>query len=469
MKTNLFISEQELSEQRRIAEALSEEIAPRDLTFYVETFGCQMNVRDSETIKGWLTEIGYTESDSKETADLILFNTCCVRDHAEKRLMGNIGALKELKDAKPGMIIGICGCMMQQEGMAKKLLRRFPHVSLIFGTNVLHRLPEMLRDVLNGERVAVTDRASDAIAEGLPKLRDNPRCAFVNIMYGCDNFCSYCIVPYVRGRERSRRPEDVRAEVESLVSGGITEITLLGQNVNSYGNDGTTGMTFAELLRYVSDVPGLKRLRFMSSHPKDLNEDVMQAIATVPNVCHHVHLPVQSGNDEVLRRMNRKYTRAHYLSIIERLRALVPDIEFTTDIIVGFPGETEEAFLDTMSLVESVGFAAAFTFAYSPRQGTVAARMEDQIPEPVKKRRLQALNALQAQKTVENNEKYVGHVGEVLVEGYDERGAETMLYGKYQNFKMVYFPGDPALLNEYVTVKVTKTNKNSLLGEMIHA
>ena len=469
MRTNKFISEEELQKQHAIAGTLAEEIEPRGLTFYVETFGCQMNVRDSETIKGWLYEIGYSEAQEKQKADLILFNTCCVRDHAEKRLMGNIGALKELKDEKPGMIIGVCGCMMQQEGTAKKLLRRFPHVSMVFGTNVLYRFPEMLGKVLNGERIAVTDRAEDAIAEQLPQMRDNPRSAFVNIMYGCDNYCSYCIVPYVRGHERSRRPEDVRREIVSLVGSGITEITLLGQNVNSYGNDGTTGMTFAELLRYVSDVPGLKRIRFMSSHPKDLNEDVMRAIAGIPNVCHHVHLPVQSGNNEILRRMNRKYTREHYLSIIRRLRELVPDIEFTTDIIVGFPGETEEAFLDTMSLVEEVGFAAAFTFAYSPRQGTTAARMEEQIPEKVKKDRLYRLNELQARKTVENNEKYVGHVGEVLVEGCDCRGDETMLYGKYQNFKMVYFAGDPSLLNRYVRVKVTQINKNSLLGEMIHA
>jgi tRNA-2-methylthio-N6-dimethylallyladenosine synthase len=327
----------------------------------------------------------------------------------------------------------------------------------------------MLQTVLNGERIAVADRADDAIAEGLPKMRDNLRSAFVNIMYGCDNYCSYCIVPYVRGRERSRRPEDVKREIVSLVSSGISEITLLGQNVNSYGNDGSTGMHFADLLRYVSDVPGLRRIRFMSSHPKDLNDDVIRAIAEIPNVCHHVHLPVQSGNNEILKRMNRRYTREHYLSIVQRLREAVPDIEFTTDIIVGFPGETEEAFNDTMSLVKEVGFAAAFTFAYSPRQGTVAARMEDQIPEPVKKQRLSALNTLQAEKTVENNEKYIGHVGEVLVEGCDCRGEATMLYGKYPNFKMVYFPGDPALLNRYVTVKVTKTNKNSLLGEMIHA
>ena len=434
MKSNLFISEQELDAQRGIASQLYREIEPRGLTFFVETFGCQMNVRDSETIKGWLIDIGYTEAYDKSSADLILFNTCCVRDHAEKRLMGNIGALKELKDNRPGMIIGICGCMMQQEGMANKLLKRFPLVSLIFGTNVLHRLPEMIRRVMDGERIAVTDRANDAIAEGLPKLRDNPRSAFVNIMYGCDNFCSYCIVPYVRGRERSRRPEDVRSEICSLVN-----------------------------------VPGLKRIRFMSSHPKDLSEDVMRAIAELPNVCHHVHLPVQSGNSEILKRMNRKYTREHYLSIIKNLRSLIPDIEFTTDIIVGFPGETEEAFRDTMSLVDEVGFAAAFTFTYSPRQGTVAAKMEDQIPETIKKRRLSELNELQAKKTVENNQKYIGYSGEVLIEGFDTRGSETMLYGKYQNFKMVYFPGQPELMNQYVNVRVTGINKNSLIGEMINA
>jgi tRNA-2-methylthio-N6-dimethylallyladenosine synthase len=463
-----YISAEELGRQRAIAESIACENRDRSLTYFVETFGCQMNVRDSETIKGELAEMGYAESEDKDSADLILFNTCCVREHAEKRLMGNIGALKELFDKNPGMIIGICGCMMQQDGMANKLLKRFPHVNLIFGTNVIHRLPEMIRRVMDGERVILTDRAEDAIAEGLPQLRDNPRSAFVNIMYGCNNFCSYCIVPYVRGRERSRASEDIRSEVVSLVKSGITEITLLGQNVNSYGNDGSAGMTFAQLLAYVSNVPGLKRLRFMSSHPKDLNEDVIRAIAALPNVCHHVHLPVQSGNDEILKRMNRRYTRSRYLSIVSRLRELVPDIEFTTDIIVGFPGETEEAFLDTLSLVEQVGFASAFTFAYSPRRGTVAAMLPDQIPEPVKKERLKRLNELQAIKTVENNEKYVGHVGEVLVEGYDCRGSETMLYGKYQNFKMVYFPGDPILLNRYVTVHVTKTSKNSLLGEMIH-
>ncbi|MBR0081490.1 MAG: tRNA (N6-isopentenyl adenosine(37)-C2)-methylthiotransferase MiaB [Clostridia bacterium] len=467
MSERKFVPQAELDRQFSICDQLKKEIEPRGLTFYVETFGCQMNVRDSETIKGILTNIGYGEAPDKEHADLILYNTCCVREHAEKRLMGNIGALKELKEANPGLIIGVCGCMMQQEGVAKKLLRRFPHVNLVFGTHVLHRLPEMLAHVFAGDRLAMTGEEDFAIAEGLPQLRDNPRSAFVNITFGCNNFCTYCIVPYVRGRERSRDPEAIRAEVAALCASGVTEITLLGQNVNSYANDLESG-SFAELLSLLNDVPGLKRLRFMSSHPKDLNDDVIRAIRETDKVCHHVHLPVQSGSNAILRRMNRRYTREQYLEIIRKLREAVPDIEFTTDIIVGFPGETEEMFHETLSLVEEVGFAAAFTFAYSPRNGTPAARMEDQIPEDSKKRRLYELNDLQAQKTVENNQKYIGYTGELLVEGCDDRGTETMLYGKYQNFKMVYFPGDPSLLNRYVNVRVLRAERNSLIGEQIH-
>ena len=467
MAERVFVSQEEIDRQMKLCEDLKSELGARNLHFYVETFGCQMNVRDSETIKGILSKMGYSEAPDKEQADLILFNTCCVRDHAEKRLMGNIGALKELKEANPALIIGICGCMMQQDGMAKKLLKRFPHVSLIFGPNVVFRLPEMITAVLAGERIIRTSEESFAIAEGLPQLRDNPRSAFVNITYGCNNFCTYCIVPFVRGRERSRNAADIRKEVEALCAQGITEITLLGQNVNSYANDLSEG-SFAELLGQLNDVPGLKRLRFMSSHPKDLTDDVIRAIAQNDKVCHHVHLPVQSGSDAVLKRMNRKYTREQYLEIIRKLRKAIPDIEFTTDIIVGFPGETEEDFQDTLRLVEEVGYAAAFTFAYSPRIGTAAAKMSDQIPESIKKQRLQTLNALQAQKTIENNEKYIGFCGELLVEGYDDRGEETMLYGKYQNFKMVYFPGSKDLLNHYVPVRVLKTSKNSLIGEQIH-
>lgn len=468
MKERIVVSNDELKRQDEIASEILARIGSLHRTYFVETFGCQMNVRDSETVKGWFSRMGMTQSDRKEQADLILYNTCCIRDHAEKRLMGNIGALKEWKEADPTRILCICGCMMQQDGVARKMLHRFSHVDLTFGPHVLHRLPEMLQRVLNGERVCVTDEDGFPVCEGMTSVRDNTRSAFVNITFGCDNFCSYCIVPYVRGRERSRLMEDIAAEVVSLCNSGITEITLLGQNVNSYGKD-LEDASFAKLLYRLNGIEGLKRLRFMTSHPKDLNDDVIDAIANNDRVCHHVHLPVQSGDDAILKRMNRKYTREQYLSIVRKLRQKVKDIEFTTDIIVGFPGETEEQFLNTLSLVEEVGYAAAFTFAYSPRKGTVAAGMEEQIPEPIKKERLLRLNALQANKTVQNNEKYLGHVGEVLVEGSDSRGGKTILFGKYANFKMVYFEGDLSLLDQYVTVRVTKTNKNSLMGELIHA
>ncbi len=462
-----FVSQEELTRQMAIADRLKNELAPRGLLYYVETFGCQMNVRDSETIRGILDRIGYRESPDKEHADFILFNTCCVREHAEKRLMGNIGSLRDLKDEKPSLIIAVCGCMMQQKDAAKKLLRRFSHVSLVFGPNVIFRLPEMLASVLAGNRIEVTSEESFAIAEGLPQLRDNPRSAFVNITYGCNNYCTYCIVPYVRGPERSRDMEDILHEIESLTASGVTEITLLGQNVNSYGKD-LAEKSFADLLYEANKIPGLKRLRFMTSHPKDLTDDVIRAIAENDHVCHHVHLPVQSGSNAILRRMNRKYTREEYLNVIRKLREAVPNIEFTTDIIVGFPGETEEQFNETLSLVDQVGFAAAFTFAYSPRAGTPAAKMSDQIPEAVKKRRLSELNALQAKKTVENNTKYIGFEDELLVEGLDDRSDDTILHGKFQNFKMVYFPGSKDLLNRYVRVKVLSLKNNSLIGEQVN-
>lgn len=461
-----FISQEEITRQNSIADQLRMELIDRCLLYHVETFGCQMNVRDSETIRGILSQIGYAESPDKEHADLILFNTCCVRDHAEKRLMGNIGALRELKDENPSLIIAVCGCMMQQKDVAKKLLKRFQHVNLVFGPNVIFRLPEMLASVLNGNRIAITDEANYAIAEGLPQLRDNPRSAFVNITYGCNNYCTYCIVPYVRGPERSRNMDDILHEMKSLTSSGVTEITLLGQNVNSYGKD-LPDSSFSHLLYEANQVPGLKRLRFMTSHPKDLSDEVIRAIAENDRVCHHVHLPVQSGSNEILKRMNRKYTREQYLEIISKLRKTIPDIEFTTDIIVGFPGETDEQFQETLSLVEQVGFAAAFTFAYSPRVGTPAAKMPDQIPESVKKRRLLELNALQARKTVENNTKYIGFDDVLLVEGFDERHDKTILHGKFQNFKMVYFPGSKDLMNQYVRVRVLALRNNSLIGEQI--
>ena len=457
------IEPERLERQQGLAPAVFERIQDKNKTYYIETYGCQMNVRDSETIAGLLQGMGYSPSETKEKADVILFNTCCVRDHAEKRLLANIGALKERKEEDQELIIGICGCMMQQADVSRKVMRRFPFVNFVFGTNVLWRLPELMLGALDGERLILTEEEGFAVCEGLPAHRSNPFSAFVNITFGCDNFCSYCIVPYVRGRERSRELSEVVDEVRSLADRGITEITLLGQNVNSYGKG--TGVDFADLLHAVNAVDGIRRIRYMSSHPKDLSPRLMAAIAQNDKVCHHMHLPVQSGSTAILERMNRRYTREGYLQLVEDLRRTVPDIELTTDVIVGFPGETDRDFEDTLSLMDEVGYAAAFTFKYSPRKGTRAAEMEDQIPEAIKKERLKALNELQAKKTAENNQKYLGHRGEVLVEGFDRR-QETILFGKLDTFKMVYFPGDEGLLGTYQTVQVTECARNSLLGRM---
>jgi len=431
--------------------------------YYIETFGCQMNVRDSETAAGLLETLGFSRSADKENASLILFNTCCVRDHAEKRVFGNIGALKEYKDENPNLIIGVFGCMMQQEEVAEKLYKRFPFVDIVFGTNLLSRLPAFVESAESGSRTLAVDDNNIQIEDDLPSIRTGKINAFVNINYGCDNFCTYCIVPYVRGRERSREMQAVAEEARTLVKEGYSEITLLGQNVNSYGKD-LADASFAKLLSLVSEIEGLERIRFMTSHPKDLTDEMIDAMAKHPNVCHHVHLPMQSGSNEILKQMNRKYTRERYLEIVDKLHAAMPDVELTTDIIVGFPGETEEDFLQTLDMVERVGFASAFTFKYSPRKGTKAASMEEQVPDVTKRERLQRLNVLQEQKSRENNEKYVGKTGIVHVEDCDTRNA-PVCYGKFSNFKMVYFPGTPEQIEQYVPVTITNVRKNSLYGK----
>ncbi|MDD3921763.1 MAG: tRNA (N6-isopentenyl adenosine(37)-C2)-methylthiotransferase MiaB, partial [Eubacteriales bacterium] len=452
----------EMQSQQQIAKALFRELSPRRLTCCIESYGCQMNAHDSERILGMLQSMGFTATDDQTKADMILFNTCCVREHAEKRVFGNVGALKKRKDENPGLIIAVCGCMMQQKEVAERLHKRFPFVNLVFGTHSLHELPSLMQQVLAGERPLSYHDVEGDVVEGLPAVRSQGVFASVNTMYGCNNFCSYCIVPYVRGRERSRKPENIINEVTELTQQGYSEIMLLGQNVNSYGND-SGDISFPELLRQIDGIPGLRRLRFMTSHPKDLSDGLIEAMKTLHTVCHHIHLPVQSGSDRILKAMNRKYTRAAYLQLVQKLRAAVPDVELTTDIIVGFPGETEADFHDTLSLIDTVGFAAAFTFMYSPRAGTKAANMPEQIGEEEKKSRLLRLNALQEQKTKENNLKYIGSTGEVLVEGCDTRG-EPMAYGKFGNFKMVYFPGSVDMIGTYQRVTVEKAQKNSLIG-----
>lgn len=463
MKT-VYIPQESVHEQKKYSELVRTENQNKELTYFIETYGCQMNVRDSETIAGYLSEMGYSETTDKNRANLIFFTTCCVRDHAEKKLMANIGALKERKDLDPSLIICIAGCMMQEPNMAKKIMNRFKFVDAAFGTNELWKLPEALHKILSGERVILTDENGFAICEHMPAVRAPGVSAFVNIMFGCDNFCSYCIVPYVRGRERSRTPEDIVAEVKGLVDRGYTEITLLGQNVNSYGNG--SDCSFPDLLRKVNEIEGIERIRFMTSHPKDLSDNLICAIRDCDKVCHHIHLPLQSGSDRVLKEMNRKYSSAQYLVLVEKLRAAIPDIEITTDIIVGFPGETDEDFNCTLKLVEKVGFSAAFTFKYSPRIGTRAAVMQDQIPESLKKARLAKLNELQAGMTKAGNSRYIGLVDTVLVDGADIK-EETVLHGRLGNFKMVYFKGPAELINKYCTVKVISCNNNSLIGELV--
>ena len=443
-------------------ERICSKISDMGLKYYIETYGCQMNEHDSEKIAGMLVKCGYTKADSKQDADFILFNTCCVREHAELRTFGNVGFIKELKQLNPRLILGVCGCMMQQKDVADKLYKRFPFVDLIFGTHELKNFPFMLEKVLDNERIINISEMNGEVIEGLPVERTPGFSTFVNIMYGCNNFCTYCIVPYVRGRERSRRAEDVVNEVREVVALGYKEVTLLGQNVNSYYSD---GVNFPKLLEMVNAVPGLTRLRFMTSHPKDLSDELIEAMAKLDKVGNHIHLPVQSGSDEILRRMNRRYTSSQYLELVSKLRSKVKDVEITTDIIVGFPGETEEDFEATCDIVRKVGYSNAYTFAYSPREGTIAAKMPDQIAQEVKKQRLNKLNAVLAETIPCGNEKYIGFEGDILIEGVDHR-AEPLLFGKLSNFKMVYVQGDERLIGTMVHVKVDGLRFNSLFGHI---
>ena len=443
-------------------ERICSKIGDMGLKYYIETYGCQMNEHDSEKIAGMLVNCGYTKADSKQDADFILFNTCCVREHAELRTFGNVGFIKELKQLNPRLILGVCGCMMQQKDVADKLYKRFPFVDLIFGTHELKNFPFMLEKVLDNERIINISEMNGEVIEGLPVERTPGFSTFVNIMYGCNNFCTYCIVPYVRGRERSRRAEDVVNEVREVVALGYKEVTLLGQNVNSYYSD---GVNFPKLLEMVNAVPGLTRLRFMTSHPKDLSDELIEAMAKLDKVGNHIHLPVQSGSDEILRRMNRRYTSSQYLELVSNLRSKVKDVEITTDIIVGFPGETEEDFEATCDIVRKVGYSNAYTFAYSPREGTIAAKMPDQIAQEVKKQRLNKLNAVLAETIPCGNEKYIGFEGDILIEGVDHR-AEPLLFGKLSNFKMVYVQGDEKLIGTMVHIKVDGLRFNSLFGHI---
>lgn len=432
--------------------------------FYLKTMGCQMNEHDSEVISGILMTLGYTPTEDIDDADVILYNTCCVRENPERKVYGQIGSFKALKEKKPHLIIGICGCMPQQKQELQDILTKLPHVDLIFGTHNIHRLPELLERAQCGERVVEVWDDSEEIVERLPVERANQLKAFVNIIYGCNNYCSYCIVPYTRGRERSRLPEDIIAEITQLAESGYKEVTLLGQNVNAYGKDLDSDVSFARLLKLVNDIPGIERIRFTTSHPKDVSDELITALAELPKVCEHLHLPVQAGSNHVLKRMNRRYTREYYLDLVAKIREAVPNISLTTDLIVGFPGETEEDFQETLSLVETVRYTSAFTFIFSPRKGTPAANMHHQVPEEIKKDRIYRLIELQNKISHEYMQSLVGKREELLVEEVTET---QELMGRTRTNKQVIFPGSPELIGKLVTVEITEAKTWSLRGVLV--
>ena len=442
-------------------------IENRPHTYCVVTYGCQMNAHDSEKLAGMLQEMGMTEAESRETADFVIFNTCCVRDNAQRRALGNVTWLKELKKTRPEMMVAVCGCMMQQKGMGEQILRQYPFVDVAFGTHNLYRFAQlMLQAVKNRRRVVeVIQEDEGSIPEDLPVRRSSPHHAYITIMYGCNNFCSYCIVPYVRGRERSRASARIIEEARQLKEEGVKEIMLLGQNVNSYGLDVEGELSFAQLLAKLDEV-GIERIRFMTSHPKDISDELIDVIAKSKHICHALHLPVQHGSSRVLASMNRKYTREQYLARVAAIRAKIPDMSLTTDLIVGYPGETEEEFEETCSLVGEVGYDSAFTFIYSPRIGTRAADMPDQIPEEVSSRRIQKLIAIQKENTRRNYAGYIGQVHSVLVEEASKRD-EHQMAGKDEYNITVNFPGSKDLIGRIVRVRITSAGESTLRGEMI--
>ena len=460
----LHITPEELAEQRHYA-AMVSAMANRPASYHVVTYGCQMNAHDSEKLAGMLREMGMIEAQDRTEADFVIFNTCCVRDNAERRALGNVTWLKEIRKKNPNLIIAVCGCMIQQPGMAEKILKQYKFVDLAFGTSNLYRLPELLYQTLNSDRTVIRVEEKDTIAEDLPIKRLRSDAAYITIMYGCDNFCSYCIVPYVRGRERSREMESILQEARELKAAGVKEIMLLGQNVNSYGKGLEGDVTFAKLLRVLDDM-GIERIRFMTSHPKDLSDELIQAMGACKHVLPQFHLPVQAGNDEVLRRMNRRYTREQYLKKVRKLREVVPGIGLTTDIIVGFPGETEEQFLDTLSIVREVGYDSAFTFIYSPRTGTVAAQMEDQVPEDVATDRIKRLISVQEEAQRKAMARFVGMEEEVLVEGLSRR-SDKEVSGHGRHGVSITFPGNKKDIGKIVRVRVTAMKNNTLVGERI--
>ena len=435
-------------------------------TAYVDTYGCQQNEADSELIRGMLAEMGYEMTDTGQDADVIVINTCAIREHAEQRVLGNVGALVHGKRRKPSQIICLCGCMAQEAHVAEKVRTSYRHVDLMFGPQALWKFPELLHRVyLRRGRVFETESSDGAIAEGLPVRRSGKVKAWVSIMYGCNNFCTYCIVPYVRGRERSREPEHILDEIRQLVQEGYKDITLLGQNVNSYGKDLGTGVDFPDLLERAAAIPGEFLLRFMTSHPKDATDKLFDVMARCSKVAPVIHLPFQSGNTRVLTAMNRRYSREQYLDKVRALRARIPDVVLTSDVIVGFPGETTPEFEDTLSLIEQVRFDALFTFIYSPRKGTPAAKLPDPMPKEEKSANFNRLVEAQNRISLEKHQAYIGTVQRCLVDSQSD-DARNNLNARTPGGRLVHLQGDPALVGQYVQVRIVDCSTWALFGEL---
>ncbi|MBR5273557.1 MAG: tRNA (N6-isopentenyl adenosine(37)-C2)-methylthiotransferase MiaB [Clostridia bacterium] len=468
-KKQVTVPVEELKIQFEYTEAvrkkLSEIFAGRTPLAYVRTYGCQGNVSDSERIRGMLCAMGFEMTDDDSNADLILFNTCAIREHAEDRVFGNVGALKHNKRRNRDLIIALCGCMMQQPHIAEKIKKSFPYVDLVFGTHVIHKLPEYIFSLLNDRnRIFSIPDEEGVIAEGLPTYRDSGVKAWLPIMYGCNNFCSYCIVPYVRGRERSRESKLIIEEFKELVKQGYKDITLLGQNVNSYGKGLDEDIDFARLLRQINDIEGEFIVRFMTSHPKDCTRELLETMAQCDKVAKHIHLPFQSGNDRVLAAMNRSYTREKYLSLIDYAYELMPDLSVTSDVIVGFPGETEEEFEDTLSLIERVRFTSLFTFIFSARKGTPAAEMEDKYTLREKTARFKRLTDAQEKIAGERNAEMCGKTVRVLAEEIDDKGNVS---GRTQGNVIIIFPADKNIIGQFCNVRITECRTWILKGELV--
>ena len=454
-----------MKKARQLVQEKEQELG-RPLSACTVTFGCQMNARDSEKLAGVLERIGYVETED-ENADFVIYNTCTVRENANLRVYGRLGYLHSLKKKNPHMMIALCGCMMQEPQVVEKLKKSYSFVNLIFGTHNIYKFAELVVSALLSDRMVIDIwKDTDKIVEDLPTERKYPFKSGVNIMFGCNNFCSYCIVPYVRGRERSRNPRDIIREIERLVADGVVEVMLLGQNVNSYGKNLEEPMTFAQLLQEVEKIQGLKRIRFMTSHPKDLSDELIEVMKNSKKICRHIHLPLQSGSSRILKLMNRRYDKERYLELVRKIREAMPDISLTTDIIVGFPGETEEDFLETMDVVEKVRYDSAFTFIYSKRTGTPAAVMEDQVPEEVEKERLHRLPEKVQEIGREMSSRDRGTVQEVLVEEQNNQDPH-LVTGRLSNNLLVHFPGDTSLIGQLCQVELLECRGFYYMGRKV--